>query len=807
MPSTRRPADYIFTLLVGSLYCYAVNLCILTTTVIQFSKPELFVTGLALFVLFCAAHHNRGTLLAAAVLLLLAGLYVWFNREALLDRYYDAGQELVWMVRGLLVYDAKYDALLIRLLCGAVALFAALFFYAQFSFFTLTVCGAAPFVLAEFMDYKRDAASLMLFLFCFSVMLIKALIPRVHKKYSSLAALFALPFCLLAVFLAGRMASADAPGHAETIAEVLSEPFEAVGDFLFTSFNPKYFSFQTTGFADGDNRLGGPVNSNARQVMIVDAPRRVYLSGATKNAYNGRFWEDTLTGGPIASGPLAGLNANEIEYRETAAVIALFDQYRWGALRSLRAEPPESFVIQNGRLYPVTSNLRNIAKTEGVVVHIGEYRTGTLFKPAKFLHVSINTGEGENDYGETQTSPAGDMQISRLLRNGSSYTYEYLDISEGNPVAGHILNAARRGFYRDWTELESFAGYSDYVYENFTALPETLPRRVRNLAEEVTRGCATDYERVNAIKDYLTQIPYTLTPEAVPEGADFVDHFLFGKPEGYCVYYASAMAVMLRCAGIPSRYKEGFLTPPSKEGGLYYVTNQNAHAWAEAYLEGYGWLTVEATAPYRYASAPLDAYAAAGITYEPTAMPYTEPSPVPVPSSGPSAAATAPAPPAPAEKGEAVEELWYITYLRDILLLLSAAAVSAVLGIFAGVQVLREKLRLRRVGRMPVNEQAQVYFRGLVKMTACFNYPVKKGETALAYGQRLRKRFAFKSDTVFFNELIPLYYRARYGAADISEKELVLMRDCYLEMVEYLRSARIRPHFAYLRFVRRATVL
>jgi hypothetical protein len=55
---------------------------------------------------------------------------------------------------------------------------------------------------------------------------------------------------------------------------------------------------------------------------------------------------------------------------------------------------------------------------------------------------------------------------------------------------------------------------------------------------------------------------------------------------------------MCRSVGIPARYVEGYITPPAKDDdGVYIITNKQGHAWAEIYLEGYGWRQIEATPP------------------------------------------------------------------------------------------------------------------------------------------------------------------------------------------------------------------
>ncbi len=87
---------------------------------------------------------------------------------------------------------------------------------------------------------------------------------------------------------------------------------------------------------------------------------------------------------------------------------------------------------------------------------------------------------------------------------------------------------------------------------------------------------------------------YTLSPSEVPEGVDFVNWFLSTR-EGYCTYYATAMAVLARGYGIPSRYAEGYSLSGAElnENGFYELTGMNAHAWPELFFEGVGWVTVD----------------------------------------------------------------------------------------------------------------------------------------------------------------------------------------------------------------------
>ncbi len=147
--------------------------------------------------------------------------------------------------------------------------------------------------------------------------------------------------------------------------------------------------------------------------------------------------------------------------------------------------------------------------------------------------------------------------------------------------------------------------------EAFLQLPDALPSRVRELSHDITEGAENELEKIYEVKEYLAQFPYTRDTPELPEGEDFVDHFLFDLEQGYCTYYASAMAVLLRIQEIPTRYVEGFRVPlyPDEEElelrGIdeYDISSMtarqnHAHAWVEIFLEDYGWVVFEPTQPY-----------------------------------------------------------------------------------------------------------------------------------------------------------------------------------------------------------------
>jgi transglutaminase-like putative cysteine protease len=139
--------------------------------------------------------------------------------------------------------------------------------------------------------------------------------------------------------------------------------------------------------------------------------------------------------------------------------------------------------------------------------------------------------------------------------------------------------------------------YPSFITERYLQLPPGLPGRVRALAQEVSAGAATQYERVVAINRYLwTRYRYDLTIGPQRRPGDAVDYFLFEEPRGYCEQFASAMVVLLRSIGVPARLVTGY-TPGTYQPltGLLEVRNLDAHAWVEVLFPGLGWVEFEPT--------------------------------------------------------------------------------------------------------------------------------------------------------------------------------------------------------------------
>jgi protein-glutamine gamma-glutamyltransferase len=132
--------------------------------------------------------------------------------------------------------------------------------------------------------------------------------------------------------------------------------------------------------------------------------------------------------------------------------------------------------------------------------------------------------------------------------------------------------------------------------ERFLQLPE-ISTATKNLAANLTLSSDSAREKAFNILNHFSDFGYTLEMKNDPDKTA-LEYFLFDRKEGHCEYFASAMVILLREAGVPARLVNGFVGAEWHEWGNYLIVRQShAHSWVEAYLPGVGWAVFDPTPP------------------------------------------------------------------------------------------------------------------------------------------------------------------------------------------------------------------
>jgi transglutaminase-like putative cysteine protease len=288
--------------------------------------------------------------------------------------------------------------------------------------------------------------------------------------------------------------------------------------------------------------LGGERNVTERPVLQVSANQGRYWRAVAFDTFTGRQWLNTAT--------------TEIEYD---------------------ADQPMP-IIQWAERRPITQTITILAPGGNVILGAPDIRLASI--PVAGLLTPIFTAEADGEVTPDQAELTWSRaQIS--LEEGSSYTVvsNYTDVT---------VRALR----------EAETDYPPRILERYLQLPENFSPRVAELAAEVTAAETTVYDKAKALEGYLRS-NYTYNEEIsapTPE-QDPVEYFLFEIGEGYCDYYATSMAVMLRSLGIPARTASGYAEGSyDQESGVYILSERDAHTWVEVYFAGYGWVEFEPTA-------------------------------------------------------------------------------------------------------------------------------------------------------------------------------------------------------------------
>ncbi len=141
--------------------------------------------------------------------------------------------------------------------------------------------------------------------------------------------------------------------------------------------------------------------------------------------------------------------------------------------------------------------------------------------------------------------------------------------------------------------------YPPDISARYLQLPDNISGRVRDLAFQVadTAGAANPYDKAEALREHLqTNYPYDYFPPPQQPGSETCDQFLFVDGRGVCEQYVTSLVVMLRVLGIPARLVAGYGSGTYNSiTGYYEVRANDAHAWAEVYFSGYGWIPFDPT--------------------------------------------------------------------------------------------------------------------------------------------------------------------------------------------------------------------
>lgn len=297
-----------------------------------------------------------------------------------------------------------------------------------------------------------------------------------------------------------------------------------------------YFDFSITGYDSMPSKLGGPIELSDEVIMTIYSDQIQYLRGNIKHRYTGDYWE--ILGSPLS------------DYRpgNDLSGISKLDKKRFH-------------------------------ESSTITVKFNSFSSKTIFAPYKPARINYEDNTKillDNDYG---------ISIKNGIYSGESYSVTFEKLLPYEELIGTSIS------YRKDSIID--------LYKYLEIPEDRITRATKDLTRNIVKNLNNDFDKAMAMEEYLRKnYEYSLDVNIVPEGHEFIDYFLFHEQKGYCTYYATTLAIMLRLENIPSRYVEGFIAKDLKKKGVYEVTQKNAHAWVEAFIEPFGWIRLEATPAY-----------------------------------------------------------------------------------------------------------------------------------------------------------------------------------------------------------------
>jgi len=408
----------------------------------------------------------------------------------------------------------------------------------------------AALLLNLFYAPPQTGAYMMLFLLAALLLLVRTTLLKRQETWATSAIRFAndigLDFLVYGIIFSGLIIllawiippTAPGPTWFNFIIERARAPWQDFQDDVtraFSTLRGTNTAAPTTYFG-GTLAMGGPIHLGNREVFQVQAPAVAYWRAIVFDQYDGSGWTST-------------------------------------------SDQSASFDASDPRMKPLPMTMRRVI-TETVRVRLPTDNLVIAASQPLQVNQPINA---KFMVGRTEQNQSFlDLQSMRL-QNPLQLGDEYIVLSSLSAADEPTLRKAA-------TPIPS------YIRRTYLDVPASVPERVRALTLQITASAQNDYDKARAIELYLRKhIAYNDAVEPIPPDVDGVDYVLFERREGYCNYYASAMALMARIVGIPARVASGYAVGEPSDDGLYHINESNAHSWPELYFGELGWIEFEPT--------------------------------------------------------------------------------------------------------------------------------------------------------------------------------------------------------------------
>lgn len=523
-------------------------------------KSAIIISSLTLFTLILAWTFKKITLILVLLLFLLRSLYIYFSEDLTFQMFFSPIEDYVrmindsiyWMIMppGEKPFGIESSVPQVVYLLSSILSFLVLWLR-PLPYVALTVL-VVPLFFYEGLEEITEWIG-MLFVGLFAVLMsfgYKGHLKNSRSSVLQVPSLILVSFVLLASVLTYQYL----PGELFYSQRANTWINDTFGEGAKRNIAP--FSLEDVGF---NNTLGGPITLSPTPFMEVYGPNETfYLRGSVYDDYDHNRWSKSQDN-----------------------LYELFD------------DTPENRATYH-RVFN-TSNL-SLEGADTISIIPRQDSTRVLFHSGfplefRFPNSQIKPTEGAPDYGIT-FNDLGDIFTSRPV-DDNGYDITGILTSQRGPLNPDDLSLGEDQV----TEIPELRRL-DSKGTRYKALLEAYDPELAEIIYSDDDDLYNPFLRAVLLKNRLQSFNYTLDVAPLEEGEDVVE-YLFRTKEGYCTYYATALALILRDAGIETRYAEGFiaLANLNSTDEFYHrvILESQAHAWTEVFVEGYGYLPMDAT--------------------------------------------------------------------------------------------------------------------------------------------------------------------------------------------------------------------
>lgn len=731
----------------------------------------LIICAVFTYLFTAKEHHNITFIVSLFLLFLIAGIFnrsftngILHTMKCVLGTYYQNGASFRILVPAPVISDQEIMASCTFVAIWLMAVLSLLMSWLLISRRSIAIASftTAPFLFAPLIfTITPNVISVGMILLFFIFLLFASPSISVYKKFtknrkgfaiSSVASAHPISFTIMPIFLVMcLLLSVIFPAGAYNRPQIFSDIRQLIDRGVNSTNISSMLRAATGGDLDtSDLSSSGNISFKNEPVLSVTYSNmglvgsRSYLYGFIGSTYTGSSWDELE---PEAKKRIKKF-FNPVDYNAQHFKNLVYYNFE----KTLEEEPKNyTITVSNNGADP-----RRIYAPYGLANDKRRLQD-MEFADESYL-VSTNKTFGTSSYSLNAVALSGEdwyMSLNDKVLKYLNEEYPFLNASDydsnGDPL-----------YYRNFLNdsqvatVQTFELYSNIVDKYYLQLPEDTEDVLKKYLKDRNLSLS-DYENryafaLDVVMAVQKENEYTLSPGTTPEGEDFATYFLLENHKGYCKHFATAVTALLRAGGVPARYVEGFTVSKddfAEHSSTAEVLDSAAHAWVEIYIDGTGWVPLEATPAAAFSSQIPR-------SHEPTQSSQPPSSQEPLSSKEPSSSIK-PAESSSAKPSKKIANtqgenspVLPIAITVGVLLLTAAA--------FAVNRAVRVSIRKKRCNDSDKNKAAIELYLYATRLLEFMNSQLKTDE---------------KID----DELLSIAQKAKFSSHTITDKELKIMLD------------------------------